>query len=264
MRYESPLYFAEQAASLDLIAGGRVHLGIGRGSPEAADRGYQHFGHAPAPGKEAGEMAREHTRQALAAVRGVGIAAPNPEQSITRDLLPVSPQSPTVHERISWGAGNRDTAVWAAENGMGLMSSTVIIDDAVTSFSALQAEQIDAFTNAWRSYGWPWRPRITVIRSIVPIVDDESRFYFGTGPEDRDGAGILDGTAFRYGGSYIGSPEDLVNRLRDDVALAAADTVLVTIPSQLGVDFNTRQLAAVHAIGRELGWNDEKTGQETP
>src|SRR3978361_1515417 len=64
MRYENPLYMAEDASSADLIAGGRLQLGISRGSPEQVIEGYRYFGSAPAEGTEDGgaELAREHTR----------------------------------------------------------------------------------------------------------------------------------------------------------------------------------------------------------
>ncbi|WP_166980472.1 LLM class flavin-dependent oxidoreductase [Paramicrobacterium fandaimingii] len=166
MRYESPLYLAEQAASLDLLSGGRVRLGIGRGSPEIADGGYRHFGNVPARGTGPGQMGRDNALRMLAALRGAGVAAPNPEQSISDDLLPIMPQSPTLHERILWGAGNRDTAMWAAEHGLGLTSSTVVIDDTAVSFTGLQRQQIDSFHDDWRQHGWSWQPRVTVARGI--------------------------------------------------------------------------------------------------
>src|ERR1700750_1476588 len=61
MRYENPLYMAEEAAAADLISGGRLQLGISRGSPEPALRGYEAFGHAPAKGQTDADMARLHT-----------------------------------------------------------------------------------------------------------------------------------------------------------------------------------------------------------
>ncbi|GAA3658238.1 LLM class flavin-dependent oxidoreductase [Microbacterium marinilacus] len=256
MRYEAPLHLAEEAASLDLLSGGRVQLGIGRGSPEAADRGYQRFGHTPRDDESPADLARRHTASFLSAIGGDGIATPAPESGRAGALLPITPVSPGLRERVLWGAGNLDTALWAARQGMQLMSSTVIIDDKGIPFEHLQREQIDGFRSAWREAAWPWEPRVTVVRSIVPLVDDLSRAYFGADPRRDEGSGVLQGLAYRFGGSFTGEPEELVERLRADSALAAADTVLITIPNQLGVDYNARQLAAVHAIGRELGWHE--------
>jgi alkanesulfonate monooxygenase SsuD/methylene tetrahydromethanopterin reductase-like flavin-dependent oxidoreductase (luciferase family) len=40
MRYENPLYMAEDAGAADIIAGGRLQLGISRGSPEQVMDGW--------------------------------------------------------------------------------------------------------------------------------------------------------------------------------------------------------------------------------
>src|SRR6202044_3719207 len=57
MRYETPLYMAEDAAAADLIAGGRLQLGISRGSPEPALNGAGAFGYRPAEGHTDPDMA---------------------------------------------------------------------------------------------------------------------------------------------------------------------------------------------------------------
>src|SRR5919205_1934149 len=78
MRYENPLYMAEDAASADLIAGGRLQLGISRGSPEQVIDGFRYFGHVPEEGADAAAMAREHARIFLEVITGEGFAEPNP------------------------------------------------------------------------------------------------------------------------------------------------------------------------------------------
>nr|WP_300148190.1 LLM class flavin-dependent oxidoreductase [Propionicimonas sp.] len=255
MRYETPLYLAEEAAATDLLSDGRLQLGVSRGSPEHADRGYRYFGHVPQDGNDA-DMARQHTELFLRAIEGQGIAAPNPQLVRDASPLPVMPQSPTLRQRIWWGAGSADTAIWAASQGLHLMSSTVMMEEKGIPFDQLQRQQIDAFRTAWTDAGWAWASQASVSRSIVPIVDDLSRAYFGSGPRSAEGVGLIEGIPSRFGPSFIGEPEQLVERLRHDSALEAADTVLVTIPNQLGVDYNASQLAAIHAIGAELGWND--------
>src|SRR5277367_4042460 len=77
MRYENPLYMVEDAGSADLISGGRLQLGISRGSPEQVIEGYRYFGHVPAEGTDQADMARERTRVFLEALKGEGFAEPN-------------------------------------------------------------------------------------------------------------------------------------------------------------------------------------------
>lgn len=140
MRYENPLYMAEEAAATDLISGGRLQLGISRGSPEPARNGAAAFGYTPEAGETDADMARRHTAQFRQAVSGAGVAEADPRYAGgARGLLPVQPQSPGLDQRIWWGAGSRNTAVWAARLGMNLMSSTLLTEDTGVPFDQLQA-----------------------------------------------------------------------------------------------------------------------------
>src|SRR5512133_2744395 len=60
MRYENPLYMIEDAGAADLISGGRLQLGISRGSPEQVIDGWRHFGYQPQEGQSDAEMGRRH------------------------------------------------------------------------------------------------------------------------------------------------------------------------------------------------------------
>jgi len=257
MRYENPLYMAEDAGAADLISGGRLQLGISRGSPEQVIDGYRYFGHVPAEGSDHADMAREHTRILLEVLRGEGFAEPNPRPLFPNPpgLLRLEPHSPGLRNRIWWGAGSRRTAEWAAEQGMNLMSSTLLTEDTGVPFHQLQAEQIQRFRDAWKAAGHAWVPRVSVSRSIFPIVSDEDRAYFGYGGDSQDQVGFLEGGPARFGKTYAGEPEQLVKDLSADEAIAAADTLLLTIPNQLGVDYNAHVLDAVlRHLAPELGW----------
>src|ERR671936_2411854 len=122
MRYENPFYMAEDAGAADLIAGGRLQLGISRGSPEQVIDGYRHFGYLPRQDEDDGAMARRHSETFLRLLSGEGFAEPNPRPMFPNPpgLLRLEPHSPTLRERIWWGAGTRKTAVWTAEQGMNL------------------------------------------------------------------------------------------------------------------------------------------------
>lgn len=247
MRYENPLYMAEEAAATDLISDGRLQLGVSRGSPETALRGSEAFGYVPDAGQTDADLARAHTALFRAAIDGAGVATSNPHVTGVEQPLAVEPRSPGLAERIWWGAGSRATAVWTAEQGMNLMSSTLLTEDTGVPFDQLQAEQIRMFRQAWRDAGHDREPRVSVSRSIIPLIDDETRHYFGLRAqvEAKDQVGHLDGGLARFGRSYVGEPDVIAAELAQDEAVAAADTVLVTVPNQLGVAFNARILESI-------------------
>jgi alkanesulfonate monooxygenase SsuD/methylene tetrahydromethanopterin reductase-like flavin-dependent oxidoreductase (luciferase family) len=257
MRYENPLYMAEDAGAADLISGGRLQLGISRGSPEQVIDGFQYFGYTPAEGSDHAAMAREHARIFLDVIKGEGFAQPNPRPMFPNPpgLLRIEPHSPGLSERIWWGAGTRATAEWTAQQGLNLMSSTLLSEDTGVPFHQLQAEQIQRFRDAWVAAGHQREPRVSVSRSIFPIVSDLDRAYFGSARGGQDEVGYLEGGTARFGKTYAGEPERLVKDLADDEAIAAADTLLLTVPNQLGVDYNAHLIdSVVRHLAPELGW----------
>jgi len=257
MRYENPLYMAEDAGAADLISGGRLQLGISRGSPEQVIDGYRYFGYAPADGQSDADMARDHTRVFLDVLSGEGFAQPNPRPMFPNPpgLLRIEPHAPGLRDRIWWGAGTRATAEWAGEQGMNLMSSTLLTEDTGVPFHQLQAEQIQRFRDAWKAAGHDREPRVSVSRSIFPIVSDLDRQLFWRERSSTDQVGFLDGGNARFGRTYAGEPDKLVAELAEDEAIAAADTLLLTVPNQLGVDYNAHVVESVLThLAPELGW----------
>ncbi|QVQ51542.1 LLM class flavin-dependent oxidoreductase [Spiractinospora alimapuensis] len=257
MRYENPLYMAEDAGAADLIAGGRLQLGISRGSPEQVIKGYEYFGHVPAEGSTDADMARQHTARFLEVLDGEGFARPNPRPMFPNPpgLLRVEPHSPGLRERIWWGAGSRATAQWTGTQGMNLMSSTLLTEDTGVPFHQLQAEQIHLYREAWREAGHTREPRVSVSRSIFPLVSDLDRQLFGRETRSTDQVGHLEEGLARFGKTYAAEPDKLVEDLAQDEAIAAADTLLLTVPNQLGVDYNAHVLdSLLRHVAPELGW----------
>src|SRR6201986_3152704 len=153
MRYENPLYMAEDAGAADVISGGRLQLGISRGCPEQVRDGWRYFGYAPPEGETDAEMARRHTEVLLEVLRGEGFARPNPRSMFPNPpgLLRVEPHSEGLRDRIWWGAGSNATAIWAAKLGVNLQSSTLKSDETGEPFHIQQAAQIRAFRAAWKA-----------------------------------------------------------------------------------------------------------------
>ncbi len=231
MRYENPLYMAEEAAATDLLADGRLQLGISRGSPETALRGSEAFGYLPPEGGSDADLARDKAALFLAALEGQTVVEADPRMTGgARGRLAVQPQSPGLRDRIWWGSGTRATGEWTARQGMNLMSSTLLVEDTGVPFDELQAEQIARFRSAWADAGWEREPRVSVSRSVLPIVSDEDRAYFGGERSSEDEVGILEGVRARFGRSYVGEPDALGVELAEDGADREADTKLITVP----------------------------------
>jgi len=258
MRYENPLYMAEDAGSADLIANGRLQLGLSRGSPEQVIDGWRYFGYRPAEGESDADMGRRNTEILLQVLKGEGFAEPHPQPMFPNPpgLLRLEPHSEGLKDRIWWGAGSNSTAVWAAKHGMHLQSSTLKDDETGEPFHVQQAAQIRAYREAWKEAGHSGTPRVSVSRSIFALVDDRDRAYFGRGSKESDSVGYIDAnTRSIFGRSYAAEPDVLVKELAKDEGVAEADTLLLTIPNQLGVDYNVHALEAIlKHVAPELGW----------
>jgi alkanesulfonate monooxygenase SsuD/methylene tetrahydromethanopterin reductase-like flavin-dependent oxidoreductase (luciferase family) len=258
MRYENPLYMAEDAGAADLIAGGRLQLGISRGSPEQVIDGWRYFGYQPAKGESDADMGRRHAEVFLDLLRGKSFAQPNPQPMFPNPpgLLRLEPYSEGLRERIWWGAGSNATAVWAAKLGLNLQSSTLKNDETGEPFHVQQAAQIRAYRAAWKEAGHGREARVSVSRSIFALMDDRDRAYLGSGREDEDQVGFIDPmTRAIFGRSYAAEPDVLVEQLRKDEAIAEADTLLLTVPNQLGVAYNAHAIEAILThVAPALGW----------
>jgi alkanesulfonate monooxygenase SsuD/methylene tetrahydromethanopterin reductase-like flavin-dependent oxidoreductase (luciferase family) len=258
MRYENPMYFVEDAGAADLIAGGRLQLGISRGSPEQVIDGWRYFGYAPADGDSDADMARQHAELALKLLEGDGFAQPNPRPMFANPpgLLRLEPHSPGLRERIWWGSGSNETSVWAARLGLNLQSSTLKDDETGEPLHVQQRKQIEAYREAWTEAGHEREPRVSVSRSIFALTTDMDRAYFGGERESRDQVGMIDeDTRAIFGRSYAAEPDVLVEQLRRDEAIEAADTLLLTVPNQLGVAYNAHVLENILThVAPALGW----------
>ena len=257
MRYENPFYMIEDAGSADLISGGRLQLGISRGSPEQVIEGWRYFGYEPGEGETDKDMARANALTFLQLLEGEGFAPPNPRPMFANPpgLLRLEPHSPGLRDRIWWGAASDATAVWAAQQGMNLQSSTLKFDESGEPLHVQQARQIRKFREAWKEAGHAREPRASVSRSIFALTTDEDRMYFGSGADDQDHIGVIDNARAVFGRSYAAEPDRLIEELREDSAIAEADTLLLTVPNMLGVDYNAHVIENIlKYVAPSLGW----------
>ena len=258
MRYENPMYMVEDAGAADLISGGRLQLGISRGSPEQVIEGWRYFGYQPAEGETDADMGRQKALDFLEKLKGAGFAQPNPYPMFPNPpgLLRLEPHSAGLRERIWWGAASNATAIWAAEQGMNLQSSTLKFDESGKPFHIQQAEQIRLYKEAWKKAGHQREARVSVSRSIFALVTEQDRYYFGQQAKGADSFGYIEADKRAvFGKSYAAEPDQLIKELAKDEAIQEADTVLLTIPNPLGVDYNIHVLSAIlEHVAPSLGW----------
>jgi len=258
MRYENPFYMAEDAGAADIIAGGRLQLGISRGSPEQVIDGWKYFGYAPREGEKAGDMARRQAEVFLELLKGEGFARPNPRPMFPNPpgLLRLEPYSEGLRDRIWWGSSSNATAQWAAKLGMNLQSSTLKEDETGEPLHVQQRKQIDAYRKAWKEAGHEREPRVSVSRSIFPLVEDRDYEFFGRDRRSEDQVGYIEADMRAiFGRSYAAEPDVLIEQLAGDEAIAAADTLLLTIPNQLGVEYNAHVIESIlKHVAPALGW----------
>ena len=258
MRYENPLYMVEDAGAADLISGGRLQLGISRGSPEQLIDGWRHFGYELSEAESDADMGRKKALEFLERLGGKGFAQPNPNPMFPNPpgLLRLEPYAEGLRERIWWGAASNATAIWAAEQGMYLQSSTLKFDENGKPFHIQQAEQIRLYKQAWKMAGHDREPRVSVSRSIFALMNDRDRMYFGQQGKASDSFGYIEPTQRAvFGRGYAAEPDQLIKELAQDEAIGEADTVLLTIPNTLGVDYNIHVLSAIlEHVAPGLGW----------
>ena len=220
--------------------------------------GWSYFGYRPAEGQSDADMGRRRAEVFLDLLRGEGFAQPNPRPMFSNPpgLLRVEPHSEGLRERIWWGAGSNATAVWAAKLGVNLQSSTLKEEETGEPFHVQQAAQIRAFRAAWKEAGHAREPRVSVSRSIFALLDDRDHAYFGRGGGEEDQVGFIDEkTRAIFGRSYAAEPDVLVEQLKRDEAIAEADTLLLTVPNQLGVAYNAHVIEAILTyVAPALDW----------
>lgn len=257
LRYENPLYFAEEAATTDLIAGGRLELGVSRGSPEAARDGQHQFGYDLEPGQTWNQVAQQRGQRIREALSGAPMAHADPSSGWAPhgvERLNVQPQAPGLLNRLWWGSGSTSSGIVAGQQGYNLLSSTLLLQDDGRPFHVQQADQIARYLEAYTESGLTTGGATAVTRSMFPIRSAEDEMRFGRRRELSDSAGYLDGSPARSGPTYTGTVEQLAEMLSQDEAVQAADWVLFANPNQLGVEFNRHLFEGWVEVFRLLGW----------
>ena len=183
---------------------------------------------------------------------------PNPRPMFPNPpgLLRLEPHAEGLRERIWWGAGSNATAEWAAKLGMNLQSSTLNDDETGEPSHVQQAGRSANSARPGR------RPDTRACRGCRSAAASSRWSTIATAPisaataraRTRSASSTTTRRAI-FGRSYAAEPDVLVKELEKDEAIAEADTLLLTVPNQLGVDYNAHVIEAIlNHVAPALGW----------
>jgi alkanesulfonate monooxygenase SsuD/methylene tetrahydromethanopterin reductase-like flavin-dependent oxidoreductase (luciferase family) len=262
IRYEDPILLAEQASTADHLSGGRLELGLakGMGGFDAT------FGQAPNDGRH---QSLDRLDTFLRGIRGEVVGAVNePANGLTAgEPLTVRGASPSLAERVWFGAGSRESAQRVASQGLGLMFSTIVTGD-VEDYNNYQAEAIAAYREG---HAGPGRPRVSVSRSILPATSPETARLYAAYDEQRrtqgpaasrpagalapDHGEVLRTQGFTMSPALHGEPERVAEALLGDPAVQEADDLICFLPPSFGLEENRRLIADIaETVAPQLGW----------
>jgi alkanesulfonate monooxygenase SsuD/methylene tetrahydromethanopterin reductase-like flavin-dependent oxidoreductase (luciferase family) len=258
MRYENPLYMAEDAGAADLISGGRLQLGISRGSPEQVIDGWRYFGYAPPEGQTEADMARRHAEVFLDVLEGKGFAPAQPAADVPQPARPAPARAAFRRLARAHLVGCRDRRNrplgGEARHEPAELDAEVRRERQAVPHPAGRADP-RPIARPGRRPAMHTRPRVSVSRSIFALVNDMDRAYFGRGQSDDHFGYIEPEKRAVFGRSYAAEPDVLIDELKGDEAIAEADTLLLTVPNQLGVAYNAHVIEMIlKHVAPGLGW----------
>jgi alkanesulfonate monooxygenase SsuD/methylene tetrahydromethanopterin reductase-like flavin-dependent oxidoreductase (luciferase family) len=267
-RYQEPILLAEAAGTADLLTGGRLQLAFSSGT----DTWDAIFGSVDTDARTEGQR---RLARFLAAVAGETIHTVTERRGIggppVGTELKVTPHSPGLRERIWYGSGSIASAVTAAQQGLRLITGTILHDvPEGVCFPEHQARLIEAYRDAWAATHSRPAPSVAVAASILPATTSQLRDVYGAydlerrthGPAASRPKGALETTlsadlpaGIVMSPVYHGDPDAVTAAALADPGLSAADELVLFLPPAFGLADNVRLLTDVaRTVAPALGW----------
>jgi alkanesulfonate monooxygenase SsuD/methylene tetrahydromethanopterin reductase-like flavin-dependent oxidoreductase (luciferase family) len=251
---ENPFRLAEDLATVDILSGGRINPGVSVGTPML----YDHYKTALYPEThEVQDFSKDRVLRLLRCLRGEPVSDFAGTVGIEQFTDHVQPHSPGLADRV-WYGGGLSSAVWAGEQGINYLTSSVVSTEGTESrdFATIQGEQIEAF-RAHRPD--PETARVSQGLVVIPTdsaTDEQVRRYreYAASRFERTKApqgprGML------FSPDYVGTSDELADQLYDHAGFQRADEVAFALPFTFAAD-DYRQIVSdlAERLGPRLGW----------
>ena len=254
--WENPLRLAEDLATVDLLAGGRINPGLSVGEP----MNYDTVKHELYPdSSEAEDFSYARMDRLARLVAGEPVRDFSGKQGVVEEFSNrVEPHSPGLRDRLWYGAGSTKSAVWAGANGFNLLSSSVVFPEAdqEPDFALVQQSQIRAFREAAQGHG-PAR----VSQGLVVIPTDSAspaqrekyqRYVDERTPRTQAPQGPK---GMLFAPDLIGTSDEIAEQLHAHAGFQEVDEVAFALPFSFDHEDYVQILTDIAgSLGPALGW----------
>ncbi|MBZ9603198.1 LLM class flavin-dependent oxidoreductase [Phyllobacterium chamaecytisi] len=253
--YESPYRLAEDLSTVDVLAQGRLNVGVSAGVPAHADL----LGPLVFDGDwKDYDLSHERVKRFASHLRGDFIGAPDTliVTPFGRHRPRLQPRAKGLVNRLWYGGGSLRSSRWAAQNGFNLMLSNVTTGEDTDDFFEAQLRQLDIYhVNRELS----WEQRVSIGRVIVPTdsADTPTRRKYAAYAASRFERTLKPQGERRilFPQDLVGTSEQILERLLEDPVLAAVTELRLELPYEFQPHEYQQILSDfVERIAPELGW----------